>query len=128
MDIKQEEKAWAEIKKKNRFFHAFRGWYVFYKTTRNLKIHLLIAIFVVFLGFYFSVSNYEWLALIFSITLVLASEAFNTAIEIDMDLTSPQYHPFARDTKDVAAGAVLITALGAVIIGLIIFWPKVFVL
>lgn len=128
MDNEQEQKAWSEVKKRNRFSHAFRGLYVFFKTTRNLKIHLIIAVLVIVAGFYFSVSNYEWLALIFVITLVLVSEAFNTAIEIDMDLTSPQYHPFARDTKDVAAGAVLIAVVGAIIIGLIIFLPKIFML
>ncbi|MFA6409940.1 MAG: diacylglycerol kinase family protein [Gammaproteobacteria bacterium] len=121
MDQEQEEKLWQEIKRINRFSHAFRGLYVFFKTTRNLKIHLIIAVLVIFAGFYFSVLNYEWLALIFVITLVLVSEAFNTAIEIDMDLTSPKYHPFARDTKDVAAGAVLISAITALLVGILIF-------
>lgn len=128
MDTETEKRAWQEVKVKNRFSHALRGWYVFLKTTRNLKIHLIIAVFVVVFGFYLSVSAYEWIALIFAITLVLVSEAFNSALEIDMDLTSPQYHPFARDTKDVAAGAVLLASVGAVVIGLIIFLPKVLVL
>jgi len=128
MDNGQEQQAWRKVKKRNRFSHAFRGWYVFWKTTRNLKIHLFIAFLVIIAGFYFSVSVYEWLALIFAIILVLVSEAFNTALEIDMDLTSPQYHPFARDTKDVAAGAVLIASLGAILIGLLIFAPKIFML
>ena len=57
--------------------------------------------------------------------LVLAAEEFNTAIEIDIDLTSPEFHPFARDTKDVAAGAVLICAITAAIIGLFIFVPYI---
>lgn len=52
---------------------------------------------------------------------VLTAEAFNTAIEIDIDLTSPQYHPYARDTKDVAAGAVLISSVTALIVGVFIF-------
>lgn len=124
MDSEQEKEAWQEVKAKNRFSHAFRGWYVFFKTTRNLKIHLIIATLVVIFGFYYAVSAYEWMALIFAITLVLVSESFNSALEIDMDLTSPQYHPFARDTKDVAAGAVLLASVGAGIIGLIVFLPK----
>ena len=82
----------------------------------------------VVLGFYLSVSAGEWLALILSMALVLASEAFNTAIEIDINLTSPQYHEFARDTKDVAAGAVLLASVGAFIVGLVVFLPKIFVL
>lgn len=125
MEQEIENKAWQEVKTRNRFSHAFHGLYIFYKTTRNLKIHLSIAALVVFFGFYFSVSEYEWLALILSIIFVLCAEAFNTAFEIDIDLTSPEYHPYARDTKDVAAGAVLIASLGAVIVGLIIFVPKI---
>jgi len=58
--------------------------------------------------------------------LLLVTEAFNTAIEIDINLTSPEYHPYARDTKDVAAGAVLLMAMLTSIVGLIIFLPKIF--
>ena len=61
----------------------------------------------------------------FTIGLVIITEALNTAFEIDIDLTSPSYHPYARDTKDVAAAAVLISVLVASIIGLIIFLPKI---
>ena len=57
---------------------------------------------------------------------VIIAEAFNTAIEIDIDLTSPEYHPYARDTKDVAAAAVSLSVIMAGIIGLIIFLPKIF--
>ncbi len=60
-----------------------------------------------------------------AIALVIISEILNTAIEIDIDLTSPEYHPYARDTKDVAAGAVLAAALFALIIGLLVFVPKI---
>jgi diacylglycerol kinase len=79
-------------------------------------------------GFYFKVSSFEWLALVLVIGLVFVSEAFNTAIEIDINLTSPDYHPFARDTKDVAAGAVLLAAFFSVIVGLVIFLPKIFLI
>jgi diacylglycerol kinase (ATP) len=65
----------------------------------------------------------EWVALVFACGFVFVSEAFNTALEIDINLTSPEYHPFARDVKDVAAGAVLISAISAGIIGIIIFVP-----
>src|SRR3989344_2598400 len=116
MDTLREEQAWQEVKRKNRFSHALRGLYVFWKTTRNLKIHLFFMAVAVVLGFYLSVSAGEWLALILSMALVLASEAFNTAIEIDINLTSPQYHEFARDTKDVAPGAVLLASVGAFIV------------
>jgi len=126
MDSKEEIKAWREVKKSERFFNAFRGLYVFGKTTRNLYIHLTVAVVVVVFGFYFKVSSLEWIALVFAIGFVLVTEALNTAIEIDIDLTSPDYHPFARDTKDVAAAAVLLSVFTAIVIGLIVFLPKIF--
>lgn len=125
-DSKKEIKAWREVKKSERFSNAFRGLHVFRKTTKNLYIHITIAVMVVILGFYFDILSFEWIALVFAIGFVLVSEAFNTAIEVDIDLTSPEYHPFARDTKDVAAAAVLLSALTAIVIGLIVFVPKFF--
>lgn len=103
------------------FAHAGRGILIFIKTTHNAWIHVFVFILVIFLGFYFKVTYFEWTMLIFSGGLVFVSEAFNTAIEIDMNLTSPQYHPYARDTKDVAAGAVLISAITALVVGILIF-------
>ncbi|OGI86055.1 hypothetical protein A3A01_01485 [Candidatus Nomurabacteria bacterium RIFCSPLOWO2_01_FULL_39_17] len=100
--------------------------YIFGKTTKHLFVHLFAALLVVFLGFYFRISGIEWMLIVFAIGLVLISEAFNTAIEIDIDLTSPEYHPYARDTKDVSASAVLLAVFVAIIVGLIIFLPKMF--
>lgn len=99
--------------------------YIISKTTRHIFVHILTAIAVIILGFYFRVSLFEWTALVFAIGFVFVSEAFNTAIEIDIDLTSPEYHPYARDTKDVAAAAVLLSVFVAVIVGLIVFLPKI---
>ena len=84
-------------------------------------LHLVALVVAVSLGFYFQITHVEWMILVLVCGLVLAAEAFNTAIEIDIDLTSPEYHPYARDTKDVAAGAVLISALTALTVGIIIF-------
>ncbi len=89
-------------------------------------MHAAAAIVVVVLGFVYTISEAEWGLIILSMFAVLAAEGFNTALEIDIDLTSPNYHPYAKDTKDVAAGAVLLTVIGAVIVGLIIFLPKIF--
>lgn len=125
METKKEIKAWREVQKSEKFLNAFRGLYVFGKTTNNLYIHIFVAILVIVFGIYFKVSNYEWIALIFAIGFVIVSEAFNTAIEIDIDLTSPEYHPFARDTKDVSAAAVLLAAFTAIAIGLVVFIPKI---
>lgn len=123
LDSQKEQKAWREVKYKEKFINAFRGMRVFWITTSNLYIHIIVTLMVVFLGFYFKISNIEWILLVFASGFVIVSEAFNTAIEIDIDLTSPEYHPFARDTKDVAAAAVLLSVFVAIIVGLIIFLP-----
>ncbi len=125
MDQVPERNAWGVVKRARSFKHAVRGVRIFFGTTPNASIHLCAIVIVVFLGFYLEVSPLEWLSLVLVMGLVLVAEAFNTAIEIDINLTSPDYHPYARDTKDVAAGAVLITAMIAVIVGFIVFLPKV---
>ena len=126
MDSLKEKKVWREVKYKEKFLNAFRGLRVFWLTTKNLYTYIIFALLVIILGFYFQISSFEWMALAFAIGLVIVSEALNTAIEIDIDLTSPEYHPFARDTKDVAAAAVLLAVFVAMIVGLIIFLPKIF--
>ncbi len=126
MESVREKKAWATVMKGKRFLDAFRGIRIVVATTSHFVVHLFFAILSIVLGFYLNISEMEWIAIIFAIGFVIAAEAFNTAIEIDIDLTSPEYHPYARDTKDVAAGAVLIATFTAIIIGLIIFIPKVF--
>jgi diacylglycerol kinase len=125
-ETQQEKNAWRKVKAKEKFENAFRGLRVFWMTTSNLLTHTGAAFVVIVLGFYFKISGTEWIALVFAIGFVIVAEAFNTAIEIDIDLTSPEYHPYARDTKDVAAAAVLLSVFTAVIAGLLIFLPKVF--
>ena len=117
----KQEKSFSFTKRAKSFVHASRGIKVFLKTTHNSWIHVTIFFAAIVLGMYFKITNTEWMMLIFASGLVFVSEAFNTAIEIDIDLTSPEYHPYAKDTKDVAAGAVLISAITAIIIGLFIF-------
>jgi diacylglycerol kinase len=121
-----EKKRFSIVARKRSFAHAFRGLGIIIKTQHNSWIHISIAIIVILLGIYYSISIFEWMTLVFAIGLVFTAEAFNTAVEIDIDLTSPTYHPYARDTKDVAAAAVLIAVFMSIIIGLLIFIPKVF--
>jgi diacylglycerol kinase len=109
------------IKRAKSFTHASRGLLIFFKTTHNAWLHILLFISAIFLGIYFHTTDTEWMFLFLVGGFVLSAEAFNTAIEIDINLTSPQYHPYARDTKDVSAGAVLISSVVASIIGLMIF-------
>lgn len=106
--------------------YAFRGLLFFIKREHNAWIHLAVSFVVVVLGFVYHISATEWMFLVFAIGLVFIAEAFNTALEVDMNLTSPGFHPFARDVKDIAAGGVLVSALVALIVGCIIFLPKLF--
>ena len=123
--MKQKElsntKKFSLIKRAKSFTHAGRGLWIFIKTTHNAWIHILCFIVAISMGIYFKIEHVEWILLILTGGFVLVSEAFNTAIEIDMDLTSPEYHPYAKDTKDVAAGAVLISAIIASVVGVLIF-------
>ena len=123
-----QEERFSIVKRAKSFTYAGRGIWLLIKTTHNAWIHIALFLVAVALGAYFHISQTDWVLLIFAAGLVLAAEAFNTAIEIDIDLTSPEYHPFARDTKDVAAGAVLIAAIAAAIIGIFIFGPYVLAL
>ncbi len=124
----EEKKRFSLIARMKSFTHAFRGIGIFIMSTHNVWIHGVIATLVLILGIVFEISHIEWILVVIAIGFVLVAEAFNTAIEIDIDLTSPELHPYARDTKDVAAGAVLIASTIATIIGLIIFIPKILIL
>lgn len=120
----QDQKKFSIIARLRSTNHAWRGIGILFKTSHNAQLGLALSLLVVYLGFRLCISPFEWLFLVFAIGLVFVAEALNSAIEIDMDLTSPEYHPYARDTKDVAAGAVLLAVMMAVIIGAVIFLPK----
>jgi diacylglycerol kinase len=107
------------------FRHAFRGLFLLFRSQANARIHLIAAIVVVAAGFYFQVSRTEWIALVLCIGTVVALEAVNTAVEFLTDLVSPEWHPLAGKTKDVAAAAVLVAAVAAAVVGLLVFAPKI---
>ena len=92
---------------------------------RNMKIHLVFMFLVIICGFLFRLSITEWLVCILLFGLVISLELVNTAIEAVVDLCTQEYHPLAKIAKDTAAGAVLISAIASVVIGLIIFVPKI---
>lgn len=110
-------------KKIKSFGHAIRGVCVFIKSNPHNWVIILALVVVPAAGFYFNITEPEWLAVIIVIGFVFAAEAFNTAIEVHMNLTSPEHHPFARDTKDVAAGASLIAVITAAVVGVMVFGP-----
>lgn len=116
-------KQFSLVKRAMSFTHAWRGLGLFLRNTHNSWIHVALFVSAIALGIYFGISRLEWIALLIVSGAVFMAEAFNSAIEVDIDLTSPEYHPYARDTKDIAAGAVLITAIAALAVGVFIFGP-----
>ena len=123
MENNKINKKFSFLRRAESFEHAGRGLYIFLKSTHNLWVEISVFVLVVCAGFFFHITKIEWLIILIVSGIVFVSEAFNTAIEIDIELTSPTYHPYAKDTKDVAAGAVLIASILAVITGLMIFVP-----
>jgi len=105
------------------FRYAFAGVAHLFATQRNAKIHGAAVALVVALGAALGISRVEWAILALTCTLVIAAEGVNTAVEAVVDLASPDFHPLAKVAKDVAAGTVLLTAIGAVAVGLLIFGP-----
>lgn len=110
----------------NSFKYAFEGIFSGLKTERNLKIHFSIMILVIILGIMLKISKVEWMICIILFGLVISLELVNTAIENTVDLITEEKNPKAKISKDVAAGAVLVSAISSLIIGLIIFIPKIF--
>ncbi len=109
----------------NSFKYAFTGMWSAYKSERNMKIHIAVAILVILFGIFLQISTYEWLACIVCFAMVIGAEMFNTAIETVVDIAMPKKDERAKKAKDVAAGAVLVFAIGSAIIGSIIFIPKI---
>jgi diacylglycerol kinase (ATP) len=107
------------------FRHAIAGLRRMIRCQHNAWIHLAATAIVLAAGFLAELSAADWCWIILAISIVWTAEALNTAFEFLADAASPEFHPLVRDAKDVAAGAVLVTALAAAVIGAIIFWPHV---
>ena len=110
------------------FGHAFRGVGAALRSELHLQFHAAATVAVLGLGFYFHLSFTEWALVAAAIACVWSAELVNTAIETITNLVSPGYHPLAGKAKDVAAGAVLLAALGAVAVGGLVFGPKLWAL
>ena len=107
------------------FNYAINGIIETVRTQRNMKIHIFAALCVLLACFLFDVSKIEFLILAITITLVLGAEIINTAIEATIDMSTNHYHPLAKIAKNASAGAVLVTAVNALLVGYIIFWDKI---
>ena len=105
------------------FKYAGEGILTMLKSQQNAWIHALVTIVVCLLGLCFGFSKSEWCWVILAMIAVWTAEALNTAFEFLADVTSPDYNPLVKNAKDVAAGAVLISAVGAAVIGIIIIGP-----
>jgi diacylglycerol kinase len=105
------------------FRHAFRGWWYVLRTQRNAGIHVIIATAVFAVSLWLRLDTLDWAILILTTAMVFMAEFLNTAIEAVVDLASPQKHPLAKVGKDVGAGAVLIAAVAAVVVGALVLGP-----
>ena len=105
------------------FVHAFRGLAYVVRTQRNAWIHVVISIVVLVVSLWLRLNPLEWAIIILTMAMVFTAEFLNTAIEAVVDLASPHKHPLAKVGKDVGAGAVLIAAIAAILVGLLILWP-----
>jgi diacylglycerol kinase len=105
------------------FGYAFAGLWYALRTQRNARVHVAVALLVIIVGLFLHLSALEFAILFVAITGVFIAEMFNTVIELCVDLASPNYHPLAKIAKDVAAGAVLLSAMLAIVIGLLVFGP-----
>ncbi len=108
------------------FGHALRGWWYVVRTQRNAWIHVVVATVIFALSFWLRLDGRGWALIILTTAFVFMAEFINTAIEAVVDLASPQMHPLAKVGKDVGAGAVLIAAIAAVLIGMLILGPPLF--
>lgn len=106
------------------FNYAIEGIIYAVRTQRNMRIHMITALLVLTACFFYNLSKVELLIITITVTMVIFAEMVNTAIESAIDVTANYYHPLAKISKNVAAGAVLITAINAVIVGYVIFWEK----
>ncbi|HEX5177508.1 MAG TPA: diacylglycerol kinase family protein [Chthoniobacteraceae bacterium] len=118
----KKDRAWAA--RIASFANAFRGLTILLATQANARVHAVITIVVILLGWWLALTALEWAAVIGAIGLVWLAEGFNTALEFFVDLVSPEINPKAGVVKDVAAGAVLAASLAALAIGALILGPK----
>lgn len=105
------------------FRHAFRGWHYALRTQRNAWIHSAIATVVFIVGLWLQLPPRDWAVIILTAALVFSAEFLNTSIEAVVDLASPDHHPLAKIGKDVGAAAVLVSALAAILIGILLLGP-----
>lgn len=122
-----KDNKWKHLGVTEKFNVAFEGIFETIRTERHMKFHCFCTIIVFILSMFLEIGKYEALAIVISVSLTWIAELFNTAIESCVDMVTEKYHPLAKRAKDIAAGAVLITALNAIFVGYIVFEKKIVV-
>ncbi len=107
--------------------HALEGVFLVLKDQQNAWIHFAATGLVIIAGLFFGITSAQWVMVILAIVIVWVAEALNTAFELLCDVTNPEFHPVVKKAKDVSAGAVLMSAVGALMIGIIVFIPYIFI-
>jgi undecaprenol kinase/diacylglycerol kinase (ATP) len=120
---KQDRRRWTLS---TSFGHAVSGLWYAIRTQPNMRIHLSVSVAVLILGLYVGLNWVQWAVLALTIGAVLIAELFNTVAEAALDAAAPDYHPLVKVAKDVAAGAVLLTALVSVLVGVLILGPPLY--
>jgi diacylglycerol kinase (ATP) len=118
------QKAQKELSDRAKSFgYAFEGWWYVLRTQHNAWIHALVSIAVFALGLWLQIPLRDWAVIILTMMAVWMAEFMNTAVEAVVDMVMPEYHPLAKAAKDVAAAAVLVGAIGSVLVGLLLLGP-----
>ncbi len=123
--MKNHPRKWTLRDRLRSFTFAFAGLKILLKTQHNSWIHLAVTGLVLAVGVMLRITAIEWCVLTLAMASVWITETLNTAIEFLTDLVSPEFHPIAGQVKDLAAAAVLISAMGAAIVGVIVFLPRI---
>ena len=113
---------------KKSFYYAFQGIKTAFRNEPNLRIHTVAALFALSLGAILSLNTLEWLILTFTIFYVITLELLNSVLEAVVDLVSPEVRPYAKIAKDVSAACVLLAAFMSLIVGAVLFIPKILLL
>lgn len=120
-----KQKKFSLMKRLNSFSYAFNGLKILFKEEHNFRIYFVAILGVIIASLLFKINRYEWIAITFSVGLVISFEIINSAIENIADFISPAKNEKIKRIKDLSAAAVLISAITALIIGLIVFLPKI---
>ena len=123
--MRQERVPFSVTTRIHSFGHALRGLRFLLQSQPNAWIHLLATVCIIAAGVFVRLAGFEWCLILLAMTVVWVTESFNTAVECLVDLVSPEIQPLAGRAKDVAAGAVLLGAIGASLVGVFVFLPHV---